>query len=53
MLTFKKGENVKYIDPESRLIPVLEADGWQSDVEEKPKRGRQKKDVEATDDNGE
>jgi hypothetical protein len=28
MLTFKKGDAVKFIDPDSSIIPVLEADGW-------------------------
>jgi len=34
MLTFKKGDLVKYINPESDLIPVLKKDGW---VEQKKK----------------
>lgn len=31
MITFKKGDAVKYIDPESKLIPILEADGWEAE----------------------
>lgn len=31
MLTFKKDDAVKYIDPKSDLIPILEAEGWKED----------------------
>lgn len=30
-LVFKKDEGIKYIDPESKLIPILKADGWKCD----------------------
>lgn len=42
MLTFKKGDAVKVIDPQSSLIDVLDADGWELQDDkpetEKPKR---------------
>jgi len=31
MITLKKGDAVKYIDPSSTLIPVLKADGWKAE----------------------
>lgn len=31
MLTFKKLDAVKCIDPESKLIPILLEDGWECD----------------------
>lgn len=34
MLTFKKGDAVKFIDPESSLIPVLKHEGWKAEGEE-------------------
>jgi len=39
MLTFKKGDFVKYINPESDLIPILRKDGW---VEQKKKPVKKK-----------
>lgn len=40
MITFKKGEATKLIDKDSKLIPILEAEGW---VEDKPKPKKKKK----------
>jgi hypothetical protein len=46
VITFRKGEAVKFIDEGSVVIPVLRADGWVADgeveVEETPppRRGR-------------
>lgn len=37
MLEFKKDDKVKLIDPESNLIPLLKADGW--DCGDKGKSG--------------
>lgn len=34
MLEFKKDGNLKLIDPESNLIPLLKADGWVVEGEE-------------------
>lgn len=31
-LEFKKGDAVKYIDPSSKLIPILLEDGWDADL---------------------
>lgn len=36
MLKFTKGDSVKFIDPESKLIPRLIADGWKSDDMDTP-----------------
>jgi hypothetical protein len=33
MLTFKKGDWVKFIDPSSTLISVLKAEGWKAEGE--------------------
>lgn len=35
MLEFKKNGKLKLIDPESNLIPLLKADGWIVEGEEK------------------
>lgn len=43
MLTFKKGEDVKFIDPNSDLIPLLEADGWVVELKEVPTEKAAKK----------
>lgn len=51
MITFKKGDWVKYIDPSSTLIDVLKSEGWKAegdvsldvdnqDTVDKPRRGR-------------
>lgn len=55
-LEFRKGEMVKYLDPESTCIERLLEDGWtrfslpkDNDVDltkEKPKKGRKKKVIE-------
>lgn len=39
MITYKKGDDVKYIKPGSKLIPIIEADGWKA---EKPKSEKPK-----------
>ncbi len=40
MLTFKKDDKTKFIEKDSKLIPILEADGWAVD---KPKSEPKKK----------
>lgn len=48
MLTFTKGESVKYIDPNSSLIERLVADGWVTDkVEVDDEREALKEQAEA------
>ncbi len=37
MLTFKKADGVKYVDPNSALIPLLVEQGWVSDDAPKAK----------------
>lgn len=39
-LEYKKDNAVKYIDKDSKLIPILEADGWKVD---KPKAAKKPK----------
>jgi hypothetical protein len=41
MLTFKKGDAVKFIDPQSSLIDVLDAQGWELQ-EDKPAKTEKK-----------
>lgn len=44
MITFKKGDAVKLIDPKSSLIPFLLEDGWKEDKpKEKPKKKKEDK----------
>lgn len=45
MITYKKGDGVKYIKPGSKLIPIIEADGWKAEKpkSEKPKPRKEKK----------
>lgn len=46
MLTFKKGEDFKYIDENSSLIEKLKANGWELVKlveEEKPKKKKEEK----------
>lgn len=38
MLTFKKGEDTKLIDPESKLIPRLLEDGWKEESKKESKK---------------
>lgn len=42
MLKFKKGDNVKSVDPKSDLIEALKNDGW-VEVKPKPKKKASKK----------
>jgi hypothetical protein len=35
MLTFKKGDSVKYLNENSKLIPIIEAEGWKLEVDKK------------------
>ena len=38
MITFKKDDKTKLIDRDSKLIPILEADGWKEDKPKKKKK---------------
>lgn len=38
MLTFKKSDEVKFIDPDSSLIPVLMGQGWVVEVKPSKKK---------------
>lgn len=46
MITFRKGDGVKFVSSESTLIPILKATGWVADGEAEqeeavpPRRGR-------------
>lgn len=43
--SYRKGDDVKKVSPDSKLIPLLEADGWKAEVHDQPQapKGRQKK----------
>jgi hypothetical protein len=41
-LTYKKGDLIKLIDPQSKLVSILEGDGWKLLEAEKPKKKKDK-----------
>ena len=43
MITLKKGDAVKVLDPESKLIERLLADGWKAEKPKKEKEPKKKK----------
>lgn len=42
--TYKKGDAVKMVSADSKLIPILEKDGWKAEVFDHPKQDVPKKD---------
>jgi len=44
MITLKKDDKVKKLDDNSTLVPILKANGWKQEEEQKPvKRRRENK----------
>ena len=44
MINFKKGDDLKIVDPASRLIPILEMKGWEAErPKPKPKKKKDSK----------
>ena len=41
--SYRKGDDVKKVSPDSKLIPLLEADGWEAEVYDQPQAPKVRK----------